>query len=44
MSTVCTICNEVTRAIVENMCVDSVSKHIPKSEDFKKNIVDREEI
>ena len=35
---------EVTRAIVENMWVDSVSKHMPKSEDFKKNILDREEI
>ena len=44
VSPVCTICKEVTRAIVENMWVDSVSKHMPKSEDFKKNILDREEI
>ena len=44
VSTVCTICKEVTRAIVENMWVDSVSKHMPKSEDFKKNILEREEI
>ena len=45
VSPVCTICKEVTRAIVENMWVDSVSKHMPKSEeDFKKNILDMKEI
>ena len=41
----CAICKEVTRAIVENMWVDSVSKHMPKSEEgFKKNILDMKEI
>ena len=44
VSTVCTICKEVTRAIVENMWVNSVRKHMPKSEDFKKNILDIGEI
>ena len=45
MSTVCRICKGVTRAIVENMWVDFVSKHMPKSdEDLKKKILDMEEI
>lgn len=45
VSTVCTICKEVTRAIIENMWVDSMSKHMPKSEeDSEKKILDMEEI
>ena len=33
VSTVCKICNEVTRAIVENLWLDCVSKYMPKTED-----------
>ena len=37
VSTVCTITNEVTIAIVENMWEQSVNRHMPKSEeDFRK--------
>lgn len=45
VSTVCTICKEVARAIVENLWVDCVSKHMPKTEeDFKNKVLDMEEI
>ena len=44
VSIVCTIRNEVTRAIVENLWLDCVSKYMPKTEDFKKKILDMEEI
>ena len=45
VSSVCTICSEVTRAIVENMWEDCVSKHLPKTpEEFKTKIVDMEEL
>lgn len=45
VSTVCTICSEVTRAIVENLWVDCMSKHMPKTEeDFRKKVLDMEEI
>lgn len=45
VSTVSTICNEVTRAIVENMWVDCMSKHMPKTaEDFKEKMLDMEEM
>ena len=45
VSSVCTICSEVTRAIVENMWEDCVNKHLPKTpEEFKTKIVDMEEL
>ena len=45
VSSVCTICSEVTRAIVENMWEDCVNKHLPKTpEQFKTKIVDMEEL
>ena len=45
VSSVCTICSEVTRAIVENMWEDCVNKHLPKApEEFKTKIVDMEEL
>ena len=45
VSSVCTICSEVTRAIVENMWDDCVNKHLPKTpEEFKTKIVDMEEL
>ena len=45
VSSVCTICSEVTRAIVENMWKDCVNKHLPKTpEEFKTKIVDMEEL
>ena len=45
VSSVCTICSEVTRAIVENMWGDCVNKHLPKTpEEFKTKIVDMEEL
>ena len=45
VSTVCSICQEVTRAIVECMWADSGSKHMPKTiEDFKKKMLDMEEM
>lgn len=45
VSTVCTICQEVTRAILESMWRDTVSKHLPKTiEDFKRKMLDMEEM
>ena len=45
VSSVCTICSEVTRAIVENMWEDCVNKRLPKTpEEFKTKIVDMEEL
>ena len=45
VSTVCTICQKVTRAIVESMWRDTVSKHLPKTiEDFKRKMLDMEEM
>ncbi|XP_015770172.1 PREDICTED: uncharacterized protein LOC107348634 [Acropora digitifera] len=44
VSTVCTIVNEVTKAIVENVWDECVNKHMPKSEeDFKKKMIDMEQ-
>ena len=44
VSTVCTIVNEVTRAIVDNVWDECVGQQLPKSkEQFKKKIVDMEE-
>ena len=45
VSTVCTIVNDVTRAIVENLWEECVNKHMPKTEeDFKKKMMDMEEL
>lgn len=45
VSTVCTIVNEVTKAIVENLWEECVTKHMPKSEEeFKKKMMDMEEL
>lgn len=45
VSTVCTIVNEVTKAIVENLWEECVTKHMPKSEEeFKKKMLDMEEL
>ena len=36
-----TICKEVTREIVENLWVDYISKHMPKTEDdFNTKVLD----
>ena len=44
VSTVCTIVNEVTKAIVENLWDECVTKHMPKSEEeFKKKMIDMEQ-
>ena len=44
VSTVCTIVNEVTKAIVENFWDECVNKHMPKSEEeFKKKMIDMEQ-
>ena len=44
VSTVCTIVNEVTKAIVENLWDECVNKHMPKSEEeFKKKMIDMEQ-
>ena len=45
VSTVCTIVNEVTKVIVENLRKECVTKHMPKSEEeFKKKMMDMEEL
>ena len=45
VSTVSTIVQEVTQAIVDCMWSESISKHMPKSEaDFKDKIIDMEEL
>ena len=45
VSTVCTVCNEVAKAIVDNMWEECVTRHMPKSEeDFRKKILDMEEL
>lgn len=44
MSTVCTIVNEVTRVIVDNLWDECADQQLPKSEEqFKEKIVDMEE-
>lgn len=44
VSTVCTIVNEVTKAIVENLWDECVTKHMPKSEEeFRKKMIDMEQ-
>ena len=43
VSTVCTIVDDVTQAIVNNLWSDRVTKHMPKTEDdFRKTIIDME--
>ena len=43
VSTVCTIVDDVTEAIVNNLWSDCVTKHMPKTEDdFRKKIIDME--
>lgn len=45
VSTVCTIVNKVTKAIVENMWEECVTKHVPNSEEeFKKKMMDMEKL
>ena len=45
VSTVCTIVNDVMKAIVENLWEECVTKHMPKTEeDFKKKMMDMEEL
>ena len=44
VSTVCTIVNEVTKAIVENLWDECVTKHMRKSEEeFKEKMIDMEQ-
>ena len=44
VSTMCTIVNEVTRTIVDNLWGECIGQQLPKSEEhFKEKIVDMEE-
>ena len=45
VSTVCTIVNEVTKAIVENLWDECVTKHMPKTEEeFRNKMIDMEQL
>ena len=45
VSTVCTILNEVTKAIVENLWDECMTKHMPKTEEeFRNKMIDMEQL